>query len=237
MQKKHFILILTFFIVFVITGCKPKEPEFNADVFLKYFEGIERRNKMNYQISKLDYFNQDYIPNLNPADTVTIELEDHEIWEELSLNATDVFYKEDGYQYYGHLFMKERFVPVSFMVGEEYEFRFHKLDSNLYFPNGIYTPYGYAVDFVEYANVFGYILLLPESETNDMDSEDVFYLLANTKNLPYDIYYETKTHKVGSFNRIYLIPKDENFSKKCLERFKEKGTVHYYDIDIMKEMI
>ncbi len=90
---------------------------------------------------------------------------------------------------------------------------------------------------MENENVFGYILLLPESETNDMDSEDVFYLLANTKNLPYDIYYETKTHKVGSFNRIYLIPKDENFSKKCLERFKEKGTVHYYDIDIMKEQI
>ncbi len=248
MRKKNYFIILIFFIVLIITGCKPKEkdqkivfkePEgyvFDSDLFLKFFEGIKERNQNDFKTLFWEYyFKQDYIPNLNPAETASFELKEGEYWQDIvdnySWEGSDVFKKEDGYQYYTHLAMKERYVPVPYLVEGKYEFRFHSLVEDLVVSSMVYMPYGYITDIIRYEDTYGYMFLMP----GEGNAEDIFYLFANTKNLPYDIYYETETHEPSSFKHIYLIPKDESFSKKCLLRFMEKETIHYYDIELMQE--
>ncbi len=115
MRKKNYFIILIFFIVLIITGCKPKEkdqkivfkePEgyvFDSDLFLKFFEGIKERNQNDFKTLSWEYyFKQDYIPNLNPAETASFELKEGEYWQDIvdnySWEGSDVFKKEDGYQ-------------------------------------------------------------------------------------------------------------------------------------------
>ena len=81
-------------------------------------------------------------------------------------------------------------------------------------------------------NIWGYMAYFidnPEPFTFEENRSAFFKSLTLTPNLPYEVYF-TK-------NIIYLIPKDENFSKKCFTKLNEIEDFHYFDLEKSKEYL
>ena len=61
-------------------------------------------------------------------------------------------------------------------------------------------------------------------------------LLYNTDNFEYDIYFNKHDAKdVNIFFDMYLIPKDEKFSKDIVNKFVELGDFAYFDFEKIRE--
>ena len=249
MRKKNYFIILIFFIVLIITGCKPKEkdqkivfkePEgyvFDSDLFLNHFEGAEARclEAIPYFENGSQYNDANYEPSLDIAKNIQFQIKDTEL-AKILFEANDCYVKgifetEGGYRNYSAHVIKNIIVPGPYLINNHYEFRFYKCEDS-YQIGGEFCYYGYYTNIVESNGCYAYFL------TNGYTDRqfDIFYLLTHTTNLPYEIYFENRSKNEEKPNfYIYLIPKDESFSKKCLLSFMEKETIHYYDIELMQE--
>ena len=81
-------------------------------------------------------------------------------------------------------------------------------------------------------NIWGYMAYFidnPEPFTFEENRSAFFKSLTLTPNLPYEVYFTKKI--------IYLIPKDENFSKKCFTKLNEIEDFHYFDLEKSKEYL
>ena len=77
--------------------------------------------------------------------------------------------------------------------------------------------------------VYGVFCKNSEPFTLEENRSAFFKSLTLTPNLPYEVYF-TK-------NIIYLIPKDENFSKNCFAKLNEIEDFHYFDLEKSKEYL
>ena len=81
-------------------------------------------------------------------------------------------------------------------------------------------------------NIWGYMAYFVKNSepfTLEENRSAFFKSLTLTPNLPYEVYF-TK-------NIIYLIPKDENFSKNCFAKLNEIEDFHYFDLEKSKEYL
>lgn len=244
--KKIFLFLV---IIFGIIGCTPvyefKEKEgyiFNYEEEVSLMKNSIFGVKNNYELY-LDRDIRDTNSNLTlfPMEEKEFELTntyasfDPSSLEKFRENGREElanYFKKEEYMFYPYYFMKSKIMVYIDICNENYVFRFaHTVDEYVQ-AESHYGPYRYNVSAIECDGVFGYVLSY--FHNNDLDEVyEVLYLLANTPDLGYEIYYlESRDNK---YKNIYLIPENENFSRNFIEYFNNDNNIHYLNIEEIKK--
>jgi hypothetical protein len=114
----------------------------------------------------------------------------------------------------------------------------NKIDNDLYsfcFTDSHIESFGQYIEnwssFIESNGVYGFVLTFCTQDFLDY----TLSMLYNTNDFDYDIYFvKYEGNQYNFFCDIYLIPKDENFSKDIVIKFAELGNYAYFDMDAVR---
>ena len=250
MVKRKVKLFL--FLIFMLISCssykfiEKEDYEFDYDKFIPLIKDSisnieERYNKFN---SEMNIRDENYSLTLYPMNDRKIEIIDS--WKEkgdqylseaiLSHQkiSSPYFKREDGYYLLTHYFMNNNIMIWIDKEYEQYKFKFTYTIEYDNFPSSVYGPYPYNINSIEYNDIYAYQLVFNESESMESIYE-LIYLMANTEELKYDIYFVSKP--TNEFYNFYMIPQNNKFSKKYIKYFNEDENLHYLDINKIRSMI
>ncbi len=252
-MKLYKKIIFILFLTICLASCSESYEFIKKDWYsIKYDTTIplikESKSRIAEKYDKLYFYNHNdrdmnYKLTLNPAYEKEIVFSDTSLYcgEEFLEDSIVIyqdkyfphFKREDGYKVIISNFMKSKIMIYIDKINEDYCFRFaHSTDDHITC-DGQYGPYPFNVNVISYNGIYAYNL---ENYRNDNSSAyEIIYLLANTVDLEYDIYCFDNIKSV--YSEIYLIPKDDRFSKKFIKYFNEEINMHLLNIESIREQI
>lgn len=208
-----------------------KEPEgynFEPIKYAEYFVNpIDYENYAAY--TKLnDFVDLTFDPSLTYDSSVISEYNNIASYGE----KFDIFKEEDGYKRYNAFTAKNCPVVIPTLIDSAYQFRFYKLSASQQFKldNG---PYHGLIDVVNYQEFTGFFLWSMSFE--------ILPLINQTKDFPYDVYFRNESYftdykdnnKTKLKSDFVFIPKENKFSRKCIDKMNNAGIYHYFDFETM----
>lgn len=199
--------------------------------FVKAYDNID--NKFNYYAFESD---STFKGSLDPLENEVLIYNDElnsQYISNHSYSPADYFFPSyDGYKVTNSLSLKQKHFVYFNYANNKYDFTFLRTNGKV---NVTYDklPLMAEVNIIENNNLRAYNINFVS--TNDLmnpstDDQRMFYclyLLYVTENLPYNIYF--------SKSNIYLVPKDNSFSKCYLKYFNDYNNLHYFNINKVKK--
>lgn len=198
----------------------------NSNVFAKF--------ELVYEESNL------YNPNITYTKVTTVpELVDYYGSKEVTLTTDFMnhfgstgdekdYFKKNNYSYYNFWAFNKKRILVYPNINSTGQYSFSFTDSML-------TDYGQSIGnwaaLIESNGIFGFVITFDKQEFLDYSLSMIY----NTDNFEYDIYFNKHDVKDANiFFDMYLIPKNEKFSKDIVNKFAELGDFAYFDVETLK---
>lgn len=205
-------------------------------LYLKTFDNSDVFEKFKYTYDKSNLF--DYTNTYTKITSVP-ELIEEFGEEEVSLTTDFMenfgsegneknYFNENNYKYYNFWAFNKKRILIYPYKNEDGKYGFCFTDSKL-------TNYGQSTgnwaSLIESNGIFGFVITFDNQEFLNY----TLSMLYNTDNFDYDIYFLKHEVKYwGIFFDMYLIPKDENFSKYIIIKFAELGNYTYFDVEAIR---
>lgn len=222
-MKKCFLSLL---LIFSLASCNQK------------YEFVEKENFTFDAASFVTHLNNNNDSYLKYLDQYYDFLDEENPFIELNIKPTlindeykyygDSYFKDDDYTYYSFEYLNQRIFIAPLIVEENPTFSFYFQDSNdiIY---AYYPPYMTYVNIVESNGVYGFVL----EDVSYSKNYSLLSLILKTAYFPYEIYYLENQFRNNW--KMYLIPKNKNFSKVCFKEFNKDENIHYLNLDLIRE--
>lgn len=183
-----------------------------------------------YNIEYQQLFLEDYWRTegtLYPYKNETLQLIDWSIEERL-LVRSDIegyltFFNQDTYTIYSRNEIEsyQQYYVDAIKVEDEYQIIFYRENVNTITWN--IRP-GDFIDVIESNGVYSYVINKQYLGFSEIDNKEhnyrIFYAIYHAENLPYMVYFDS--------NYIYLINRDDAFSKACITSFENNTDVQLF---------
>ncbi len=250
MVKIKETLFFTILIILCLVGCTSRYEFIEKEGYdFKYDDKItlikkslgEIENKYDIYKDNAFYRDMDFKLTLCPMeenDVIYDDIINNSSEEEIKADNdnfrktyNNIFLEEDNYYIIPFYWLKNKIMIYIDKEDDNYNFKFAYSSGDYITSNHHYGPYHYVISPVLNNDHYGYILSNMSSKD---DAYQIIYLLANTIDLPYQVYFHSNSN--NEFNDFYFIP-DNKFSKKCIQQFNEVENIHYLDLDKIREML